>query len=76
MSEDGTNGGSTPHENDADSRPRVYLHTVTDNRRIEVTVQGAEGESTETVSEHAKEQFDHVMENESTVEDDKQVGFE
>jgi len=41
-------------DNDADKRPRVYLHSSTSEQEIEVTVQGAEGEG----AEHEYEKYE------------------
>jgi hypothetical protein len=57
-------------ENDADKRPRVYLHSSTSEQEIEVTVQGAEGETSDDVKDNAEEMYDMVKED---IEEDDEV---
>jgi hypothetical protein len=48
---------SEPHDNDADSRPRIYKRATSKHGEVEVEVVGGEGESSEDIEDTATEQF-------------------
>ncbi|AGM11695.1 hypothetical protein HCTV5_86 [Halovirus HCTV-5] len=58
------------NSNDADKRPRIYVHSATSDQEIEVTVQESEGERTDDVKETAEEMYEMAKQE---VEDDDEV---
>lgn len=60
MGDDECGRESTPHDNDADSRPRIYMKSADRDKTVEVTVEGSEGESTDDIADVADERFDHA----------------
>lgn len=69
MTEDEPDDGS-PHHNDADSRPRIYMRSTSKHGEAEVTVEGAEGEEAEDLASLAAERFDHAVEGQAALADD------
>jgi len=64
----------TTGDNDADKRPRIYMRSSTTEGEVEVTVQGAEGETVADCSDVADERFRHaVRENETLSKGDDDV---
>jgi len=64
-------GGSCPHDNDADSRPRIYMRSTSKHGEAEVTVHGAEGESADDIASLAAERFDHAVAGQRDLADDE-----
>lgn len=69
MTEDEDRGEPTPHDNDADARPRVYMRAATPDAVVEVTVQGCEGDAADDVASLAAERFDHAVQSEGQLSD-------
>lgn len=63
-------GDPTPHDNDADARPRVYMRSATRDGEVEVTVQGCEGEGAGDVASLAAERFDHAVQAQDELAED------
>ena len=55
---------TTQHDNDADARPRIYIHAENSDGKIDVTVQGSEKETTEEIEEKAKEMVGEAIDAE------------
>lgn len=52
-----------------DKRPRIYGSTATQDGAIEVTVQGAEGETTEDIAETFDEKVDKLIDSQDKLDD-------
>ena len=57
----------SPHDNDADSRPRVYKRVATKHGEVEVTVKGGEGETVDDIADEAKKQFQDAVDRHGEV---------
>lgn len=64
----------------ADSRPRVYKRAASKHGEVEVTVEGAEGETFDDIAEEAQEQFEDAVRGQEKLrgrdKDPKEGGFE
>jgi len=57
----------TPHDNDADGRPRIYKSVTTKHGKVETTVKGGEGETSSDIAEEAVRQFEHAIDEHESV---------
>ena len=71
MSDSEDNGA--PGDNDADKRPRIYGRTATTDGEVEFTVQGAEGETSEDVSETAEETLNNLVDKQEDLTDEDET---
>ena len=51
------------HDNDADKRPRVYARSSTPDGEVEVTVQGAEGETSDDLENQFHDAVDKMVDS-------------
>lgn len=61
-------------DNGSDERPRVYMRASTPDGEVEVTVQGAKGESTADVKDVAENRFDHAVDRQGDLVEDEPDG--
>ena len=65
-------------DNDADKRPRMYGQAVAENGKIEVTVKGGEGETTDDIEGKFERAVERMLETQGQLpeEEPPEEGFE
>ena len=66
------------HDNDADKRPRVYGRSSTPDGEVEVTVEGAEGETSDDLEDQFQDAVDTMVDSQGDLceEGSDAKGFE